>query len=278
MNVLVIGPYGRVGTAIIDHLEDRDEYEFTYLDIEDRPEYETVVADMTDYEAVRPAFDSQDAVIHLAYTFDEYTDAHSRTIHWADEVRDNLIATTNVVEAAIDAGVGKCLYASSHHVVGLHEVLNRPEIYSLDFDLEVDRTDIVCPDSMYGVTKVYSEGVGHLAARMHNLSFYALRIGAIRHAERDHPYGEAENRVEAGEIERWSDEYDELVARYKGLWQSRRDFAQMVDLCLQDDTVEFDIFYGVSDNDRRWLDISHSREVLGYDPQDNGEEWTAPPG
>jgi hypothetical protein len=51
----------------------------------------------------------------------------------------------------------------------------------------------------------------------------------------------------------------------------------MVDRCLQDDTVDFDIFYGVSDSDRRWFDIDHARDVLGYAPEDSSEEWDGPP-
>jgi hypothetical protein len=33
----------------------------------------------------------------------------------------------------------------------------------------------------------------------------------------------------------------------------------------------------LSDNDRHWLDIEHAWRVIGYDPQDNGEEWDTPP-
>jgi len=54
---------------------------------------------------------------------------------------------------------------------------------------------------------------------------------------------------------------------------SRRDFVQFVDCCLSDTTVDFDVFYTVSDNDSRWFDLTHSREVLGYQPEDNGAEW-----
>ena len=68
-----------------------------------------------------------------------------------------------------------------------------------------------------------------------------------------------------------------MVARMTAMWQSRRDFAQMTDKCLQDDSVTFDVFYGVSGNDRRWFDVDHAREVIGYEPQDNGDEWDAPP-
>jgi hypothetical protein len=36
--------------------------------------------------------------------------------------------------------------------------------------------------------------------------------------------------------------------------------------------VKFDIFYGVSNNKHRWVDIDHAREVVGYIPQDSAEE------
>ena len=151
-------------------------------------------------------------------------------------------------------------------------------IYYQEFDLTVDRSAPPRPDSMYGTEKLYAEGLGRLAAEAHGLRFYALRIGAVRDPAHDHPYGDAEAGVEAGEFDRDSQAYRQQVARLKALWQSRRDFAHMVDRCLRDDTVAFDVFYGVSDNDRRWLDIDHARAVLDYDPRDNGEEWDAPPG
>ncbi len=28
---------------------------------------------------------------------------------------------------------------------------------------------------------------------------------------------------------------------------------------------------------QRWVDLEHNREVLGYEPKDNGAEWDAPP-
>jgi hypothetical protein len=51
----------------------------------------------------------------------------------------------------------------------------------------------------------------------------------------------------------------------------------MVDRCLWTSDAGFEVFYGVSDNDRRWFDIDHARDVIGYDPRDNGEEWDARP-
>ena len=36
--------------------------------------------------------------------------------------------------------------------------------------------------------------------------------------------------------------------------------------------LRFDIFYGVSNNRWRWVDIDHPRQVLGYIPVDSAEE------
>jgi hypothetical protein len=87
----------------------------------------------------------------------------------------------------------------------------------------------------------------------------------------------AEEGVERGDFERDSEAYDEMVARVRATWQSRRDFAHTVDRCLWTSDAGFEVFYGVSDNDRRWFDIDHARDVIGYDPRDNGEEWDARP-
>jgi hypothetical protein len=51
----------------------------------------------------------------------------------------------------------------------------------------------------------------------------------------------------------------------------------MVDRCLRDDSVSFDVFYGVSDTDRSWMDVEHAKDVIGYEPQDNADEWDGPP-
>jgi hypothetical protein len=106
--------------------------------------------------------------------------------------------------------------------------------------------------------------------------FYAIRICSIRTPEYDHPYGDAEQGIADGSWDRGSDKYEEAVTRMKAMWLSRRDCAHMVNRMHQDDDLTFDVFFGVSANDRRWFDFNRAREVIGYDPQDNGEEWTAP--
>jgi nucleoside-diphosphate-sugar epimerase len=271
-NVLLTGAFGRVGTAIIDHLADRDEYEFTYLNRSDRAAYDTVVADVSNYEEIRPAFDDKDAVIHLA--------GYPETDGTFEEVlENNIVGMYNTLEAAMDAGVETFVFGSTNHVVGMYEVEFAPDIYEPDFDLLVDEESPRRPDSQYGSSKSYGEDLGRYYTENYEYptQFYALRICSVRHEQYDHPYGDAEHGVDRGDWERGSEAYDEQAARMKAMWQSRRDFAHMTDRCLQVDGPAFDTFYGVSDNERRWFDIDHAREVLGYDPQDDGEEWDAPP-
>ncbi|RBI59140.1 NAD(P)-dependent oxidoreductase [halophilic archaeon] len=271
-NVLLTGAFGRVGTAIIDHLADRDEYEFTYLNRSDREGFDTVVADVSNYDEIRPAFDDQDAVVHLA----GYPETDGT---WKETLENNIIGMYNTLEAAKDAGVPKFVFGSTNHVVGMYEVEFSPEIYEQGFDLTVDHTSPRRPDSYYGSSKSFDEDIGRYYVENYDApeQFYSLRICSVRHEEYDHPYGDAEHGVDDGDWERGSDQYEEKVARMKAMWQSRRDLAHQVECCLQDDDVEFDVFYGVSDNDRRWFDIDHAREVIGYEPRDNGEEWDAPP-
>ncbi|MFH5800971.1 NAD-dependent epimerase/dehydratase family protein [Haladaptatus sp. CMAA 1911] len=277
MNVLITGAGGIVGTAITDHLGDDDRYEFTLLDIEsvDGPG-EAVRADVRDYEELRPHFDGQDAVVHLAL-IPGTGGASSRELGWSQSLADNLEGINNVYEAAVDAGLDTLIFASSNHAVGMVEVRNAPEVYHRQ-GITAGHDEPHRPDSRYGVTKSYGEDLGRLAAEAHDIQFYGLRIGACRGPEYDHPYGDAERGVENGDFERGSDEYEEQVARMKGLWQSRRDLARLVECCLQDDSVEWDHFYGVSNNQRRWLDdLEYAHETIGYAPQDNGEEWDGPP-
>ena len=272
MQVLLTGAYGRVGTAIIDHLADREEYDFTYLNRSDRPDYDTFVADVADYEAMRPAFDGIDAVVHLA----GYPETDGT---WEEVHANNIVGMQNVLRATREASVDTFVFGSTNHVVGMYEVDNAPDIYYPDFGLRVTYDAPHRPDSYYGTSKAFGEDLGRYYVENYDspTQFYALRICSVRHEEYDHPYGDAEHGVDDGDWERGSDEYDETVARMKAMWQSRRDLAHQVECCLQDEDVEFGVFNGVSDNDRRWFDIEHAREVLGYDPQDNGEEWDAPP-
>ncbi|QCS44966.1 NAD(P)-dependent oxidoreductase [Natrinema versiforme] len=294
-NVLVTGPYGEAGEAILEHLVEKDKYEFTLLDMQDHPDYETVVADIADYDEIRPAFDGQDAVIHLAAQSDAGAE-------FEEVIEPNIVGTYNVIQAMEDAGVEKLIFASSMRVMGLYEEDHSPELFEEDYPseydpLRLDHKDLPKPDSYYGATKVFAENIARSAVRRDGplSQAFGLRISSVRTKEYDHPYGDAERGVDrsrehelgsedevwdqsqTGSWERGSDEYQEMVKRMHASWTSQRDFAHMLECCLENDSVTFDVFYAVSNNKARWFDLEHAKAVIDYDPKDDASEWEGPP-
>lgn len=273
MTVLLTGGSGPVGTAITDHLA--DDYEFVDLNVEPHPDpaVRSVEADVTDYQGIRPHFDDADGVIHLARVrLPDRERSGGQVAAWSDELAANLEGTANVFQAAADADVDRVVFGSSNHVVGMFEYENRPDIYYPDFDLVVDHTAAPRPDSMYGVWKLYGEGIGRMGAAVGDYRFYGLRICNVRGPNRETPADYAEHLVAEG-MDPESEEFEHRVRRKQAMWHSRRDLAHMVACCLEDGSVTADVFYGVSDNATRWFDIDHAREVLGYEPKDDGREW-----
>jgi len=208
------------------------------------------------------------AVVHLAA-------ASSPSSSWDEVLRDNIIGMQNVLEAARIAGVERVIFGSTNHVVGMYEAEHAPKIYGLSPKILLTRGAEPRPDSFYGVSKLYGENLGRFYSETGGPKFYALRIGSL--VREDHPFAHAERGVLSGEWERNSPKYDLMVQRLKCLWISKRDFAQIVDLCLSYDALSYDTFYAVSNNPRRWLDIEYARSALGYAPQDNAEDWAEPP-
>jgi len=270
MTVLVTGAFGRVGTALIQH--QRGSYEYRFLDREPHPDREAIVSDVSSPEPLETALEGTESVVHLAA-------ASSVDSDWATVLQSNIIGTYNCLEACRTHDVESIVLASSNHVVGMYETEHAPEIYEKDYPLTLDHKVPVRPDSFYATSKVFTEALGRYYVENYDYPkhVYALRIGSVRSVPYDHPYGDAEKGVDDGSWERGSDEYQHSVRRLKATWHSRRDVAQMIERCLDDDDVTFDIFYGLSDNERRWFGIEHAATVLGYEPQDSAEEWTEPP-
>jgi len=269
MKILITGACGRCGTALAALAHEK-----VFFDcLEPAPELSGehfVQGNLSDPEALAAAMRGCDAVVHGAAS-------SSPDSAWEQVLHNNIEGMANVMNAAHAVGADPVVFASSNHVVGMYELENAPGIYELGHGIVVDRHAPVRPDSHYGVSKAIGEDIGHFYAENGGPRCCVIRIGAVRTARDDHPYAYAEEGVRKGLWQRGSEAYQLKEKRLKALWQSRRDFVQMVNLCLQYEGPAFDIFYGVSDNPRRWLDIEHARAALGYEPRDNAELWTAPP-
>jgi len=252
LKVLVTGSSGLIGGVVIRTLG--DQYTFSGLDrvqSADAPDIPTTVADVSNFDAIRPAFDGVDAVVHLA------ADAGMQA-PWESVLPNNIVATYNVFEASRQAGVQRLVFASSNHAVGMFEfdepyVRIRAGNYAgLDpISLpRVDHTVRIRPDGYYGISKAYGEAMGAYYAENFALSVICLRIGTV-------------NRHNSPQRD----------VRHMATWLSHRDLAQLVDRCLRVPGLRFEIFYGVSRNTWRFWDIEHARRVLGYVPLDNAETY-----
>jgi nucleoside-diphosphate-sugar epimerase len=298
MTVLLTGAHGTVGTAVTA----TSAYDYVLLDREPAPDElgdgsphphrdrETVVVDVGADGAVGELTDAMTkhevaAIVHLAGD-------PTLSATYASVERNNVRGTRNVLEAASRAGVGTVVFASSNHVVGMYETEHAPVLYAPDEGPTVDHRSPIRPDSDYGASKAAGEAWCRLYAEREGISCYALRIGSVRDPAFDHPFGDAERAVAAGDCERGDDDYETAVARMRCTWLSRRDCAALVDACLDDgiggdntcgsnpDTVAggaFEVFYGISDNPNGWFDRTHARDQVGYEPADSGNAMTEPP-
>ena len=245
--VLITGMSGLIGGIMRQALEAR--YDLAALNRRDVPGVRCHRADIGDFDAIRPAFDGVDIVIHLG--------AYAKiTTPWEDILHNNIVGTYNVLEASRQAGVRRVVFASSGSVIMRHELdapysqlvegpdAPLPEDWSMITKLSPPR-----PEGLYGCSKAWGEVLGRHYSERHGLSVICVRIGAV--VTDDKP----------------------LEPRHFSVWCSHRDVAQMLEKCMTaPDDLDYDIFYAVSNNKRRYRDIEHAREVIGYEPQDSADD------
>jgi len=254
MRVLVTGANGVIGRYLMDTWRAGDKYEPVGLTRKPGP-YSDVMLDITDLDALTAAMQGIDAVVHMAAT-----SAVGST--WDQVLPSNLIGTYHVFEAARRAGVPKVVFASSNHTIGTYETEYAPALYELDDPHVWDHTAEVRPDSLYGVSKVYGEAMARYYVDHFGLRAFCLRIGTVQGSwQEGHP------------DHLWAPEHDndpeklKQRLRTRSTWLSERDCCQLIERCLESD-LHWVVAYGVSGNPRRFWDIEHAREVLGFEPQD----------
>ncbi len=253
--VVVTGANGLIGRMVLDAWREDDRYAGVGVARKPGP-YTDVETDITDLDALVAAFEGADAVVHLAAT-------SAVQSSWDDVLPSNLIGTYNVFEAARRAGVERVVFASSNHAIGTNETENAPALFDLDDGRVWDHHAEIRPDSLYGVSKAYGEAMARYYVDHHGLKAYCLRIGGTRGPEDpSHP----DNL--------WQPQFDNdpaklaLRTRMRAVWLSPRDCLQLIERCLASDR-DWVLCYGISNNPRRFWDIEHAREALGYDPQDS---------
>ncbi|HJP32917.1 MAG TPA: NAD(P)-dependent oxidoreductase [Candidatus Latescibacteria bacterium] len=206
------------------------------------------VADIADFEAVLEAVTGMDVVVHMA--------ADPSGGQWESVLRNNIVGAYNVFEACRQAGVKRIVAASTIQVSTGHrnqppyDAVSQGRHEPLPDGVPMVGVDVPAePRNLYASSKVFNESLCRTFAFSHGMSCLAIRIGWVV----------GEDRVPN--------------ARAEDIWCSQRDIAGVIQACVDaPEDLRFDIFYGMSDNRYRWVDLGNAREQLGWEPQDRAED------
>lgn len=248
--VVVTGAGGLIGQVVINNLEES----FETVPVTHRvAPFASKVVELSDLDETARAFEGAWAVVHLAAAADLDAD-------WASVLRDNIIATYNVLEAARMNDVDRVVLASSHHVVGMYEEDWAPTFYEPADNRTITMDAPVRPDSLYAVSKLFAEDLGRYYHDRWGLSVVCLRLGVVR--EDDDPTSDAVATSAA-----WLDlSTSSRYARAAAVWLSKRDAARLVRSALSAETT-WSVVYGTSANERVLWDRAPARS-LGFQPLD----------
>lgn len=237
--VLLTGSAGRIGTAFRERYGDR--YRFRLVDIRETESpagHEVVTGDLAELDFAREICRGVDTVIHLA------ADPSPRAGFYESLLRTNFQATYNVFHAAHEAGCRRVVFASSIHAVNAYPL-----------DVQIRPEGPIRPGDLYGVSKCFGEALCAYYAYRCGMSCLPIRIGAFATPER---VAESDD------------------SRFLTLFVSHDDLCQLIHCCVEaPDSLRFEIFQGVSDNQLKRMDISNARELIGYAPRDNAFQLSA---
>jgi NAD+ dependent glucose-6-phosphate dehydrogenase len=241
--VLLTGAGGQIGRAILEGIGEEYNWRLLFHSApEEEPDHPYLIGEIQDEDDMREAVEGVDAVVHLAGD-------PRRNAPWRSVLQNNIDGTRVVLEAAVNAGVSRFVFASSNHAVGYYEPEREPEVYREHGELALDGTELPRPGNPYGVSKATGETLCRYYHDEHGIDAVCVRIGNYT---RGHPPKNYE--------------------RGQAMWLSQRDCAHLHDRCLKAD-YDFEIVYGISDNDRKFYSLERAREVLGYEPRDNSAEY-----
>jgi nucleoside-diphosphate-sugar epimerase len=239
----ITGAAGNVGSTLEKGLAGR--YALRLYDLKggrSRGGGEIVQVDAGEQRQLDGLFSGLDALIHLA------GDPRPNAPRQAT-LRNNFVATSLVFEEARRAGVKKIIFASSnfYHEGDIGTLLHDRDKRRL-ITLDAPPT----PHCLYGESKVYGETVGrHLSCL--GIQFVALRIGWTVPGDNPAGYGSAYMRA---------------------VFCSHRDLVLAFSRAVEVET-DFLTAFAVSNNSNAVFSLDETRDKLGFDPQDNAEDYVA---
>ena len=230
--VLLTGASGRIGQTF--YIASQKRYNFVLTDVR-KPSYpvqqphQFVQADLTEETKLKELCSGIEAIVHLAGVPDPNAD-------FAEILPANILSTTYLLEAASKAGVKRFVFASSVQTIEGYPV-----------DRQISSGAAVALANLYGVSKCYGEALCSYYATRHSMTCVSLRIGAFE--PKDGPPLETKRDLSA--------------------WLSNEDAVHLIDCAIQADIQGSFVAHGISDNRFKRLDLTKTRKVMGYNPQDD---------
>lgn len=160
MRGIVTGGSGFLGSHVADGLVAAG-HDITVFDLVAGPRHRTIVGDLLDPSALAAAFKGAEFVCHLGAIGDVYLAGEKPAL--AASV--NAAGTANVCDAALAAGVGRVVVASTWEVYG------KPRYEPIDEEHPCE------PDHPYNITKLAGERLSIAAAHLRKQFVIALRLG-----------------------------------------------------------------------------------------------------
>jgi uronate dehydrogenase len=230
--ILLTGAAGRVGRLLRPLLQAR--YALRLCDLAPltpaAADEEILQGDLADSAFARRAVAGTAGVVHLAGLV-------APAVSFEDTLAPNYRAVLALLDACRHEKCPRFIFASSHHIVGLHA----PAPLSDD--------PALAPDGFYGLSKAFGEASTALYARRFGLRTLTIRIG------------NADPQIVDGRRER--------------LWVSGRDLTQLIAIGLEHPAIECETVYGTSNCPDPFFPNAAALR-LGYRPQDAARDNHAP--
>jgi hypothetical protein len=260
LRVLLTGATGYIAGQLLPAFRER--YDLRLVDVRDVDASANTIEDVEvadlisdDDSTLEPLFSDVDVVVHCGHLKPDGDDP--RSLYEGE--RRNVDMMQRVYQLALERDVRRVVAASTNQAAKWYE---RP--YYAGLKDRVGPEDYPRPDSFYGWAKAAYEPLGFLYAcgsLGRKLEVVQIRIVVPR-------------EIDATLFE---DEPPERYVRELAGYISERDMQQL--FCKSVETKEIDdeygvpfhIFYGVSDNARKFWSITNARKVIGYEPQDDSE-------
>ncbi|MBA3791957.1 MAG: NAD(P)-dependent oxidoreductase [Rubrobacter sp.] len=258
--VLLTGATGYIAGQLL--LAFRERYDLRLLDVRNedgsgqRVEGVEVVDLLSDTDAdLEPLFDWADVVVHCGHLKPEGDDLASLY----EGERRNLDMMHRVYRLSMENGANRVVAASTNQAAKWYE-----QPYYAGLKDRVSPEDYPRPNNFYGWAKAAWEPLGFLYAcgsLGRKLEVVQIRIVVPRQIDADD----------------FVDELPERYVRELAGYISERDMQQLFCKSVETPDIEdehgvpFHIFYGVSDNARKFWSITNARKVIGYAPQDDSE-------